>query len=218
MLVFDGAYAFRPEIALASPGRSIAALTAAAVLASMFRIVSAIIVPALAGTYELRGQLASDASKWGVQTLLLTLAMMLVGGVATLLTWPVARLLGGKQGLKVHAHLVIMAVSTWTLLSAVLAALVTLTPYLVAQIGTLDLPLKQVLNWVGVALGVIGFIWLAQATREAHGLSATRGVLAAVSIAILGTVLFFILNSATGGGFTGAVARPLLIFFLPWLG
>jgi hypothetical protein len=213
MLIFNGAYAFRPEIVLASSGRSIAALVTAAVLASLFRIV----VPALTGTYDLHSQLASDASKWGVQTLLLTLAMMSVWLVATLLTWPVARLLGGKQGLKVHAHLVIVTVSAWTLLGAVIAALVTLKPYLEAQVGALDLPFEQVLNWVGIAMGVIGFIWLAQATREAHGLSAIRGILAAVFVAILGIVFFFVLNSATSEGFTNSIAQPLLIFFLPWL-
>jgi ribosomal protein L40E len=214
MLVFDGAYAFRPEIALASPGRSIAALITAAILASIFRIV----VPALAGEYDLRGQFASDAPQWGEQTLLLVLAMMLVWIVAALLTWAGARLLGGKQGLKVHAHLVIVAVSAWTLLGAVIAALDTLTPYLVAQIGALDLPFEQVFNWVGIAMGVIGFIWLAQATREAHDLSTARGILVAIFVAILGAVLFFVFNSATGGGFTDSVAKPLLIFFLPWLG
>ncbi|MBN1976417.1 MAG: hypothetical protein JW918_03350 [Anaerolineae bacterium] len=214
MLVFDGAYAFRPEIALASPGRSVAALVTAAVLASLFRIV----VPALTGTYDLRSQFASDASKWGIQTLLLTLAMMVVWIVATLLTWPVARLLGGKQNLKVHAHLAIVAVSTWTLLGAAIAALVTLTPYLVARGGALDLPFEQVFNWVGIAMGVIGFIWLAQATREAHSLSAARGILAAIFAATLGAVLFFVLSFATGEGFTNSVAKPLLVFFLPWLG
>jgi len=213
MLVFDGAYAFRPEIALASPGRSIAALVTAAVLTSLFRIV----VPALTGAYDLRSQLASDAAKWGVQTLLLTLAMMLVWIVATLLTWPVARLLGGKQNPKVHAHLVIVAISAWPLLGAVTAALIILTPYLVVRVGTLDLPFEQVFNWVGIAMGVIGFVWLAQATREAHDLSATRGILAAIFVAILGAALFFILNSATGGRFTNSIAQPLLIFFLPWL-
>jgi hypothetical protein len=218
MLVFEGAYAFRPEIALASWGRSIAALVTAAVFASMFRIVAAILVPALAGEYNLRSQFASDAQKWGEQTLLLALAMLLVWVAATPLTWIAARLLGGKQGLKVHAHLVIVAVSAWTLLGAVIAALVILTPYLIAQIGALDLPFGQVFNWVGIAMGVIGFIWLAQATREAHSLSATRGILAAIFVAILGAVLFFALNSATGGGFTDSVAKPLLIFFLPWLG
>ncbi|MFN2269459.1 MAG: tetratricopeptide repeat protein [Anaerolineae bacterium] len=218
MLVFDGAYAFRPEIALASLGRSISALITAAVLASMFRIVAAILVPALAGEYDLRSQFASDAQKWGEQTLLLALAMLLVWVAATPLTWVGARLLGGKQGLKVHAHLVIVAVSAWTLLGAAIAVLVILTPYLIAQVGALDLPFEQVFNWVGIAMGVIGFVWLAQATREAHSLSATRGILAAIFVATLGAVLFFVLNSATGGGFADSVAKPLLVFFLPWLG
>jgi hypothetical protein len=214
MLIFDGAYAFRPEIALASAGRSIAALITAAILASILHIV----VPALAGEYDLRSQFISDAPKWGAQTLLLILAIMLVWIVAALLTWIGARLLGGKQNLKVHAHLVIVAISAWTVVGAVIAALDTLTPYLVAQINIPDLPFEQVFNWVGIAMGVIGFIWLAQATREAHSLSAARGILAAIFVAALGAVLFFVLNSSTGGGFTDSVIKPLLVFFLPWLG
>jgi hypothetical protein len=216
--VFDGAYAFRPEVALASWGRSIAALTIAAILASAIRIVSAIIVPVLVGEYDLRRQFASDAPEWGKQTLLLALAMVLVWISATLLTWAGASLLGGKQNLKTHAHLTIVAISAWTLLAAAIAAIIILTPYLVAQASALDLPFEQVFNVVGIAIGVIGFMWLAQATREAHDLSATRGIIAAVLVAALGAILFFGFDFITGGLFADSVAKPLLVFFLPWLG
>lgn len=216
--VFDGDYAFRPEVALASWGRSIASLITAAILASALRIVSAIIVPVLVGEYDLRGQFANDAPEWGKQTLLLALAMALVWILASLLTWVGASLLGGKQRFKTHAHLIIVAISAWTLLAAVIAAIIILTPYLVAQASALDLPFEQVFNFVGIAMGVIGFIWLAQATREAHDLSTTRGIIAAVLVAILGAILFFGLDFITGGLFVDSVAKPLLVFFLPWLG
>ncbi|MBN1810670.1 MAG: hypothetical protein JXA14_02420 [Anaerolineae bacterium] len=215
--VFNGPYAFRPEVALASWGRSIAALVTAAILASVVRVVSAIIVPVSAGEYDLRRQFASDALEWGRQTLLLTLSMVLVWILATLLTWVGASLLGGKQNLKTHAHLTIVAISAWTLLAAVVAAITILIPHLVAQASAPDLP-KQVFNFVGVAVGVIGFIWLAQATREAHDLSTARGIVAAVLVAILGAILFFGLSFITGGLFANSVAKPLLVFFLPWLG
>jgi hypothetical protein len=216
--VFDGPYAFRPEVKLASLGRSLAALLAAAVLASAIRIVYATIVPVLVGEYDLRRQFASDASEWGKQTLLLTLAMVLVWIFATLLTWVGASLLGGKQNLKTHAHLIIVAISAWTLLAAVIAAIVNLTPFLVAQASALDLPFEQVFNFVGIAMGVIGFIWLAQATREAHDLSPARGIMAAVLVAALSAILFFSLNYISGGLFANSIAKPLLVFFLPWLG
>jgi ribosomal protein L40E len=216
--VFDGAYAFRPEIVLASWGRSIAALVSAAVLASVIRIVSAIAVPVLVGEYDLRKEFANNVPEWGKQTLLLTLAMALVWLIATLLTWAGACLLGGRQKLKVHAHLTIVAISAWTLLESAIAAIIILTPPLIARSSALDLPFEQVFNWIGVAIGVIGFIWLAQATREAHELTAARGILAAVLVAALGAILFFTLNFATGGGFADSVAKPLLVFFLPWLG
>ncbi len=216
--VFDGSYAFRPEVALASWARSIAALAIAAIFASAIRIISAIIVPVLVGKYDLRKQFAGDAPGWGKQTLLLALAMVLVWIVATLLTWAGASLLGGKQNLKTHAHLTIVAISAWTLLAAAIAAIVILTPYLVAQASALDLPFEQVFNFVGIAMGVIGFIWLAQATREAHDLSAARGIVAAVLVAALGAILFFGLDFITGGLFADSVAKPLLVFFLPWLG
>jgi ribosomal protein L40E len=216
--VFDGAYAFRPEVALASWGRSITALIVAAILASVIRIISAIIVPVLVGEYDLRRRFASDAPEWGKQTLLLALAMTLVWILTTLLTWTGASLLGGKQNLKTHAHLTIVAISAWTLLAAIVAAIVILTPYLVAQSSALDLPFEQVFNVVGIVMGVIGFIWLAQATREAHDLSTVRGIIAAILVATLGAVLFFGLDFITGGLFANSVAKPLLVFFLPWLG
>jgi hypothetical protein len=190
----------------------------AAIIASAIRIGAAIIVPVLVGEYDLRGQLASDAPEWGRQTLLLALAMALVWILATLLTWAGASLLGGKQNLKTHAHLTIVAISAWTLLAALTAAVVILTPYLVAQASALDLPFEQVFNIVGIAIGVIGFIWLAQATREAHDLSTARGIIAAILVATSGALLFFGLDFVTGGLFADSVAKPLLVFFLPWLG
>jgi hypothetical protein len=216
--VFNGAYAFRPEIALASWGRSIAALVTAAILVSVIRIISAAIVPVLIGEYDLRAHFASDAPEWGKQALLLALAMALVWILSTLLTWAGASLLGGKQNLKTHAHLVIVALSAWTVLAAVAAAIVILTPYLVTQASALELPFEQVFNFVGIAIGVIGFIWLAQATREAHDLSTARGIAAAILVAALGAILFFGLNSITQGSFVNSVGKPLLVFFLPWLG
>jgi hypothetical protein len=215
MIVFDGAYAFRPEIDLASWGRSLAALVMAAVLASLFRISSTIIVPALEGAYDLRSQFANDAPEWGEQTLLLALAMLLVWIVATPLTWAAARLLGGKQGLKVHAHLLIVAIAGWTVWGAAIGALVILTPHLIARIGARDLPFEQVFSWVNIALGVIGFIWLVQAIKEAYDLSAARGILTAIFAVIVGAAILFILNASTGGGFTDTVARPILALFLP---
>jgi hypothetical protein len=144
--------------------------------------------------------------------------MTLVWILTTLLTWTGASLLGGKQNLKTHAHLTIVAISAWTLLAAIVAAIVILTPYLVAQSSALDLPFEQVFNVVGIVMGVIGFIWLAQATREAHDLSTVRGIIAAILVATLGAVLFFGLDFITGGLFANSVAKPLLVFFLPWLG
>jgi hypothetical protein len=175
-------------------------------------------VPVLIGKYDLRQQFASDAPEWGRQTLLLALAVTLAWIMVTLLTWGGASLLGGKQTLKTHAHLTSVAISAWTLLAAVIAAIVILTPYLVAQASALDLPFEQVFNFVGAAIGVIGFIWLSQAIQEAHSLSAARGILAAVLVAALGAILFFGLNFIAGGGLADYVAKPLLIFFLPWLG
>jgi hypothetical protein len=215
--VFNGSYAFRPEVALASWGRSFAALTVGAILASAIRIVSASIVLVLAGKYDLRGQFVGDALAWGKQTLLLALTMALVWVVATLLTWAGAILVGGKQNLKTHAHLIMVAISAWTLLAAIVAVIIILIPHLVAQASALDLP-RQVFSLVGVAVGLIGFVWLAQATREAHALSAPRGIVAAVLVAALGAILFFGLNFITGGLFANSVAKPLLTFFLPWLG
>jgi hypothetical protein len=215
--VFDGSYAFRPEVTLASWGRSIAALIITAVLASAIRIVPAIIVLVLGGEYDLRGQFVSDAPEWGRQTLMLALAMGLAWTAASSLTWAGASLLGGKQNLKTHAHLIIVAISAWTLLTAIVAAVIILTLHLLAQTSALDLP-EWIFNGIATAVGAIGFIWLAQAVREAHDLSAARGILATMLAAALGAILFFGLGYIADGLFADSVAKPLLVFFLPWLG
>jgi hypothetical protein len=218
--VFNGSYAFRPEIELASWGRSMAALAIAVILASAIRIVSAVIVPVLVneGQYDLRSEFASNALQWGEQTLLLGLALALVWIFATLVTWAGASLLGGKQSLKVHAHLIMVAASAWTLLGAVIAAIIILAPYWIAQVSPLDLPFKQIILVASITISMTGCVWLVQATRVAHDLSPARAILTALFVVALSAITFFGLDMITGGILANSVARPLIVFFLPWLG
>jgi hypothetical protein len=217
---FSGLSAFRPEIGLASVGRSFTALLISVVLASVIRIAPAAIVPVLVnqGQHDLRGQFAGDVVEWIRQTLLLTLALVLLWLLVTVTTWIAAYLMGGRQKLMVHAHLVMLVASAWVLLGAMFAAIMILVPYLFAHIGPLDLPIEALFSLVTIVMCVIGLVWLTMAIRVGHDLTPTRATLATTLVTILGALLVFGLNLLNRGFFTDAIAKAVLVFFLPWLG
>jgi hypothetical protein len=219
-LVFSALSAFRPEIELASWGRTTTALLISVILASAIRIASAVFVPVLVnqGQYDLRSQFAGDVLEWARQTFLLSLALALLWVVATVTTWLAARMMGGRQKLRVHAHLVMVVASAWVLLGALVAALIILTPYLVARTSPLELPFELVFDFVAIVIGVVGLVWLTLVTRISHDLTPSRAALATTMIAVLGALLSFGLNLLSDGLFADAVARSILVFFLPWLG
>lgn len=217
---FSGLSAFRPEIELASAGRSFIALLVSIVVASIIRIAFAVIVPVMVnqGQYDLRSQFAGDIVEWLRQTLMITLALILLWLLATVTTWIAAYLMGGRQKLAIHAHLVMVVTSAWVLLGAMVAAITILAPYLIARISPLELPFMIVFDFVAIVMGAIGLVWLTLATRVAHNLAPARAALATTLVAVLGALLFFGLNLLTGGLLADAVAKPLVVFFLPWLG
>jgi hypothetical protein len=75
-----------------------------------------------------------------------------------------------------------------------------------------------IFSFVVILIGAVGLVWMTLAMRIAHDLTPTRAALATTLVAVLGTLLFFGLNLLTGGLFADAVAKPMLVFFLPWLG
>jgi VIT1/CCC1 family predicted Fe2+/Mn2+ transporter len=144
--------------------------------------------------------------------------LLLVWILAALLTWSVGRLMGGQGRLVVQAHVVAVAISAWALAGGLIAALVVLVPYFGARIGPLQLPFPRIFDFVGVVLGVAGFVWLAQATRTAQRISAVRAITAAVLAAALGALILVALHRLTHGAFTNFLSKPVIVFFLPWLG
>lgn len=221
--VFSRRWAFVREVALASWWRGSAALLSVTLIVAALRLLTAVVVPVLidrgsAGVLDLRARFFADAALWGGQTLALTLALLLAWLLATLLTWGVGRLMGGKSRLVVQAHVVAIAISAWALAGGLIAALVVLVPYLGARIGPLALPFRRIFDFAGIALGVAWFIWLAQATRTAQRISAVRATTVAVLAAALGALVLFSLDWLTNGGSTDFLSRPVIVFFLPWLG
>ncbi len=223
--VFNRRWAFLPEIELASWGRSLAALGMAALFTSAWRVIMTVVLRLLVTQYDARGQLPADALRCVVHVLLLTPLLALACTPVALLTWVGARLLGGRRDLKTHAHLTAVAFSAWVVLVALLAPLATLVPYLlggrVRGATRLRLYLRLLSEgmpvFVGVAAGVTGFVWLVQALRTAHHLSATRAILVALAVVALGASLFLGLDRFIGGRLTALVSVLVTTFFLPLL-
>lgn len=219
VLTFDRLYAFKPEVELASWGRSLAALIVGAILATGLRVITTTVVPILVnrGGYDLENRLVTDALHWTGQTLWLTLLVILMWGIAASAMWGGARLMGGKCPFKVHAHLVAVAISAWNLLGAAFSALIVLTPYLLARVNPINLPFEQVFDVAGIAVGAVAFIWLAQATREAHEFTSAKAFSVAIAAEGLGALLLLALNLLTGGAFAESMGALLITYFLPWL-
>ena len=212
---FSRFFAYLPEIELVSWGRSLAALAIAALFVSAWRAVVAVVPQLRAGGGEAGQEIVVAALRCTVETLPPALLLTLVCVPIVLLTWVGARLAGGKQGLKTHAHLTVVAFSAWLILMALLAPLLTSTPS--PRGGRLDLLFERVPALVGRAAGLIGVVWLMQALRTAHHLSVGRTVLAMLVAIALSVALLFGLNLLVGewlAGFVNTLTTP----FLPWSG
>jgi len=214
LFVFDQLWAFLPEIELASWGRSLAALVMAALFTSAWRALTSIVLQLLVSKCDPRSQLVGGAVFCAVETVLLTLRLTLACLPLVLLTWIGARMVGGHQGFKIHAHLTTVAFSAWVVLGALLAPLITCVPYLWGDTGRFALLSEGMPVFVGTVVGVVGAIWLTQALRIAHRLSAARAVLVTLLVVMLGAALFLGLNLLTGGLFAELVGA-LAFFLLP---
>jgi len=212
---FNRSWTFLPEIELASWGRSLMALVMAALFASAWRVALTVALGLRFSQYDPRSQLPTDALRCAVQVPLLTLTLALVCAPVALLTWVGARLLGGRRDLKTHAHLTAVALSVWIVLVALLT---TLVPYLSGHVRGI-IRIRPYLNLLCEGMsafaGVVGFVWLAQALRTAHQLSAARAILVTLAVAALGAAFFLGLDRFTGGQLTALVSTLVTIFSLP---
>jgi hypothetical protein len=164
---------FEPEVDKATPIRSFTAL---------FRAAPTLATALLTGqrSLPLWGRLLSSAALEG--GIILAAATAITAG-ATLLTFPLARLMGGKGRLLLHFHLMAVGVSSWLAIAA-LAALVAWGAGLVVAGETLAL-VRNVLAGVLALYGLVLSIQAVQTAQRIHPFLATACVAAALVAAAL---------------------------------
>ncbi|MCP4541458.1 MAG: hypothetical protein GY832_30375 [Chloroflexi bacterium] len=210
---FNRLLAFQPEIELASWGRSLSALVLTALFISVWRAFAAVMPQLTSPAGRSWQTITTPALQCVIETLPSALFLILFCVPVVLLTWVAASLAGGKHPFKTHAHLTIIAFSTWLILIALLMSLPTLIP----QLQDLSLPIEGASTWIGGAVSLIGVIWLIQALRTAHHLSMGHTILAALLVTVLGGAILFGLDwlaSDRLAEFVNALAVP----FSPWPG
>ncbi len=128
-LILNRRLTFEPELGLASLGRASTALLLGALCSTLLRAILALVTVALAGAPVLPalGRTGRAALLDGGLLLLGTFALALLLAVVT---FPFARLMGGKGNWKEHLHMVAVALSSWLALSAVAALLSWLANFL----------------------------------------------------------------------------------------
>jgi ribosomal protein L40E len=188
-LIFNRLLAFHPEIGLVSWRRSLAALVIAGLFASVWRAIMTVILRLTFGSGGPIGQLVGLALYSAAETVPLILRLILACVPIALLTWLGARLSGGRQGLKVHAHLTAVAYSTSIILIALLAPLITLVPHWLGHENRFAPLFEALPTLIGAVVGLAGVTWLTQALRTAHHLPFVRAGLAALLSMTLGVAL-----------------------------
>lgn len=182
----------REALGLTSRKRTLTSLAMAMLSASVWRAIVWAVPRLLTGGNEPVGQLAASAFRCAIEAFVPGLLLALTSIPVTLLTWVGARLVGGKQSLKTHARLTIVALSSWVILVTLLAPITTLVLHLLGSQGLFDLlSSKGALVLVGMVGGLIGMAWLNQAIRAAHRLPAIRAGMVTLLMAALGIALSF---------------------------
>jgi hypothetical protein len=219
VFIFNRLLAFQPEVALASWGRSLAALVMAAFFVSVWRAIIAVaphLTPVTVGSVR---RAVFAAFRCAVETLPSASLLVLNCVPVAILTWLGARLAGGRQGFKTHAHLTAVAFSAWVVLIALLASILSFTSYPPDTEDLLRLLFGSnrgvMLSVVSVAVGLIGVVWLMQAVRTAHRLSIMHTLLTAFLAAALSIAFLFGLSELLGGWLV-RFGRILVVPFTPW--
>ena len=218
VFAFNPGFAFLPEVELASWSRSLAALLSAAIFASVWRAITAAVPEWTVRAFRLWRTIGAATLRGTVETLpsaLLTLA--LAGTLVVLATWMVARLAGGKQIFRIHAHLTVVAFSTWFILVALLSPFIPFIPYLLDRASGVYQPFELLPTLVGGVVGFAGLVWSWQALQTAYRLPVVRTILAALLVSAVFAGLGF------GLGLRSVVRlveflNVLALPFLPWSG
>jgi hypothetical protein len=179
-------WAFLPEIELASWGRSLAALVMAALFAVVGRAFTTVVLQLWATGGGLGGSIVATAFSCASETVRLALLLAPVDLLIVLLTWSSARLAGGRQRFKTHAHLTTVAFSAWIVLIALVASFLTLAPRVVGD-GRLLTEAGPII--LGAVAGLMGIVWLTQVVRTAHRLPPASALLIALMVAALSAVV-----------------------------
>jgi len=179
-------WAFLPELELASWGRSLAALVMAAFFAVAWRAFTTVVLQLWISGSGLGGSIIARALSYASETMRLALLLALADLPIALLTWSGARLAGGRQRFKTHAHLTTVAFSAWIVLIALVASLLTLAPHVVGN-GRLLTEAGPIV--LGAVAGLMGIVWLTQVVRTAHRLPPASALLIALMVMAVSSVV-----------------------------
>jgi ribosomal protein L40E len=215
-VTFNRLLAYQPEIELASWGRSLAALVMAALFTSVWRTIITVAPRLTTGARGSWGDIGIEALRCMVETLPLAMLLTLLCAPLALFTWIGACLAGGKQSFKTHTHLTSVAFSALLILVALLAPLAASVFPSRGDADRPDLP-GTIPTLISAAIVLIETVWLAQALRTAHRLSAARTALAMLLAIALSAALVFGLRAFAGEPLTRLVDM-LVVPFLPWSG
>ncbi len=192
----------RQALGLVSWQRTLMALVMAVLFAPVWRAIISVGLELASAGGESGSQLAIAVLDCAVEALLPGLVLALIGVPITLLTWVGARLVGGKQSLKTHVQLTTVAFSSWVMLFAFLAPFASLVPHLLGNESTSEQLAAGTSILIGVVVGLMGIVWLTQATRTVHSMSGVRAILVTLLVIALGAALLFGLDLLTSEWFS----------------
>ncbi|MFN3763895.1 MAG: hypothetical protein ACK4WK_11945, partial [Anaerolineae bacterium] len=189
--ILDPDLAFAPEVALASPLRSVLSVAMGAVALTLARWMGTLLL-ALFSPAGLTFHIVSRLSVQFLSDLVRLLAGALVAWVGLgIITEGIARSRGGVAPARVHYYLVAVAVSGWMPIAGVLSVIGWVVPLLIPQI-----PRTWALAGVGGLLFLYAVALLIQAVRTAHRLSPGReGIL--IGLILLAFVALYASLTAT---------------------
>ncbi|HDQ70983.1 MAG TPA: hypothetical protein ENN19_02675 [Chloroflexi bacterium] len=192
MLLFNPLLAFMPELALASWARSLAALLLAALFITLWRLGLTV----ASSEFDVARSFFEGVGPSALSALIAALLVLgwtaLISLPLALVTWVTARLVGGQRDFKTHAHLVVVMLSGWTVIMALLASFILLILHWLGfedrlLIGVFFIRYDgDVLAIPVILMSLAGVIWLKQAVQTAHHLSGIRAALTTVLALALG--------------------------------
>ncbi|MBC7226768.1 MAG: zinc ribbon domain-containing protein [Thermoflexales bacterium] len=189
--ILDPDLAFAPEIALASPLRSILSIALGAIALTLARWMGTLLLAAFSPgglTFHMVNLLSVKFLDDLVRLLAGALVIWLGLGI---LTEGIARSRGGTAPARVHYYLIAVAISGWMPIAGVLSVIGWIVPVLIPEV-----PQTWMLAGVGGVLFLYAVALLIQAVRTAHRLSPGReGAL--IGLLLLAVVALYAFLAAT---------------------